>query len=375
MLDYLVAGAASIGDIPQFMKVARQAGMAVELLENAVMLEHIPTEHRSLVTCREDLPNNYAPVIPLNEFWVTQAIRADVPNISPSAFQASRSKLALSAQLAESGLRSLHRRYLKDVVAPYPARYLARLDAGYSGYGVVRHIEAGGFDPMVITKKVQGDASGTMLAVLDDDSVQVVVEDYLDGEEYSADVFVRQGSPVVLRLFRKIVTWIRGRPVCDSYIAIPLTPDLCTAISDWSAILFSKGCTSFGQFDLIVVDGQAIPIDFSCRIGGGLSSIKRFSGLSDYVAIALSGGMPSFPPFTVQKNILALTSGRLANFSCQVPQAYQVAIRKKPGDLLTENVSSANARVAEICFTARDFNDAVATSEALNAKVCINVHN
>jgi hypothetical protein len=374
MHDYVVAGASSIEDIPQFVAVTKQAGIAVLLLENTVMSEHLPIEHRALITCCEDVPHTLAPVIPLNEFWVSRAIRANVTNIAPHALRASRSKHDLSARLAACGLHTLPRRYLEDVAPPYPDRYLARLDAAYSGYGIVRHAEAGNFDPVTIGRKVQADASGIMRTVLDDNAARVVVEDYLDGEEFSADVFVHQGKPVVLRLFRKIVTWIGGRPVCDSYIAMPHTPSVCGAIHDWCMALYSANCTSFGQFDFIVVDGRAIAVDFSCRIGGGLNAIKRFAGITSYAALALTGSTPSFAPFIVQKNVLARRSGRLANFACRLPQAYQLTVHKQAGDLLPKNICSANSRIAEICFTARDLDDAVARAQALDDKVGIDIN-
>lgn len=374
MPDYVVAGASSIEDIPQFVEAARHVGMAVLLVENAAMSSQIPAQHRSLVTCGEDLPDTCSPVIPLNEFWVSRAIQARVANISPHALRASRSKHYLSSRLAACGMPALPRRYLEDVAAPYPDRYLARLDAAYSGYGIVRHAEAGRFDPVAIARAVRGDASTTMLAVLDDDAVRVVVEDYLDGEEYSADVFVRQGRPVVLRLFRKIVAWIGGRPVCDSYIAVPHDSALCAAICNWCAALYSADCTSFGQFDFIVVDGRAVAVDFSCRIGGGLGAIKRFTGIASYAALALAGDTVSFAPFTVQKNVLARRPGRLANFACRLPQAYQVTIHRQAGDFLFGNISSANARIAEICFAARDLDDAETMARALDDKMRIDVH-
>ena len=374
MPEYVVAGASSIENIPQFIAVVRQAGMAVLLLENAAMSEFIPMQHRALVTCTEDIPHTCSPVIPLNEFWVSRSIQSGVANITPHALHASRSKYFLSARLAACGFYGLPRRYLEEVAEPYPDRYLARLDAAYSGYGIVRHVEAGRFDPLAIAQRVQADASPTMRAVLDEDAPRVVVEDYLDGEEYSADVFVRQGRPVVLRLFRKIVAWIDGRPVCDSYIAMPHDPVLYADIYEWCTALFSADCTSFGQFDFIVVNGRAVAVDFSCRIGGGLGAIKRFSGIASYVALALVGDTPSFAPFTVQKNVLSRRPGRLANFACQLPQAYQVTIHKKTGDLLPKNISSANARIAEICFPARDLDDAVATVQALDDKVSMGVY-
>ena len=374
MPDYVVAGASSIEDIPLFVEAARHGGMVVLLVENMAMLDHIPAQHRSLVTCGEDIPDNCAPVIPLNEFWVSRVIQARVANISTHALRASRSKHYLSAKLAACGIHALQRRYLEDVAEPYPDCYLARLDAAYSGYGIVRYAEAGCFDPIAISQAVRADADRTMRAVLDDEVARVVVEDYLDGEEYSADVFVTQGRPVVLRLFRKVIAWIGGRPVCDSYIAVPHDPALCVAIHEWCAALYSPGCTSFGQFDFIVVDGRPIVVDFSCRIGGGLGAIKRFAGHASYVALALTGGAPAFAPFTVQKNVLAPRPGRLANFTYRVPHACQVTIHKQLGDILPENRCSANARIAEICFEVDDLDDAIAMARSLDDKVSIDVH-
>lgn len=374
MYDYVIAGASSIESIPQFIAVTNQAGIAVLLVENAVMLKHIPVQDRELVICCEDLPDTCATVITLNEFWVTRAINARVANISPHALRASRSKHYLSARLADCGMYALSRQYLEDMTAPYPDKYLARLDAAYSGYGIVRHLESGRFDPVTITQAVQSGASATMLAVLDDDIPRVVIENYLEGEEYSVDVFIRQGQPVVLRLFRKIVVWVDGRPVCDSYIAMPHDQDLYAVICGWCKALYSSSCTSFGQFDFIVSNGQAIAVDFSCRIGGGLGAIKRFAGVTCYVAEALTGCTSSFTPFTVQKNILAYSPGRLKKFEHKLPQSYQVTIQKQAGDLLPDNISSANARIAEICFSANNMDDAAVKIQIINDQVSIQIH-
>ncbi|MFP3671219.1 hypothetical protein SB717_39755, partial [Priestia sp. SIMBA_032] len=76
-------------------------------------------------------------------------------------------------------------------------------------------------------------------------------------------------------------------------------------IDDWCAALFSAHCVSFGQFDFIVADGQAVAVDFSCRIGGGLDAIKRYADIPSYAATALAGRKPYFSPFIVQKNLVA----------------------------------------------------------------------
>ncbi|MBO1329555.1 hypothetical protein OQ496_14155 [Acetobacter suratthaniensis] len=374
MAKYVVAGASSIEDIQCFLDVTRQAGMAILLVENAAMWQRIPACHRKWVICSDEIPCTKIPMIPLNEFWVTRAIQSGTTNISLHALRASRSKHYLSERLSQCGVHALPRCYIEDVCAPGPERYLARLDAGYSGYGIVRHVEVGRFDPQVIRRAVQDDASATMRAVLGEDDTRVVVEDWLEGEEYSADVFVNHGQVEVLRLFRKIIVWINGKPVCDSYVAVASDATLCAAIYDWCAALFSVRCISFGQFDFIVSAGQAVVVDFSCRIGGGLNAIKQFAGIPSYVGMALVGCMPYFAPFTVQKNLVARRSGRLTNIEWSVSGNCQIIGRKQIGDLLSGNISSSSARVAEICFIADDMKEAIAVASELENMVKIDVH-
>lgn len=373
-IDYVIAGASSIEDIPRFVEVAEQAGLAVLLLENESMWRTVPVAHQRWITRGETIPCGAAPVIPLNEFWVSRAIQTGVHNISHHALRASRSKHYLSARLRECGLPAVPRRYLEDIAAPGPARYLARLDAAYSGYGIVRHVEGGSFDADRIRRAVQGDASASMRSVLGDDQARVVVEDWLEGEEFSADIFVDRGKVAILRMFRKIMAWTNGRPVCDSYIAVPESTDLNSAVQQWCAALFGAGDSSFGQFDIIVAGGHAMAVDFSCRIGGGLGAIKRFARVPSYVATALSGRPPSFAPFCVQKNIVARRGGRLARIESSIPDNFEVTLHKRAGDLLPTNLCSANARVAEVCFAARDLADAVATAARLDKDVMIHVH-
>ena len=244
-IDHVVAGASSIEDIPRFIEVAEQAGLAVLLLENEAMWHSIPVAHQRLVTRCAAIPSVTAPVIPLNEFWVSRAIQARVGNISEHALRASRSKHYLSERLRYCGIPSVPRRYLEDIPSPGPSHYLARLDAAYSGYGIVRHVDAGPFDADKIRRAVQGDASASMRSVLGDDRTRVVVEDWLEGEEYSADVFFDRGHVTVLRMFRKLVVWIDGRPVCDSYIAVHENVALNAVLVEWCTALFNTGDSSF----------------------------------------------------------------------------------------------------------------------------------
>jgi hypothetical protein len=373
MADYILAGASSIESIPDLMETAWRANASVRLIENDAMFHKIPSELQSVVARSEKLPDGCASVIPLNEYWVSQVIKSRTANISSAALRASRSKHYLSERLSQCGLDFVPRRYLDAVTSPFPQKYVARLDAAYSGYGIARHIEAGPFDPTTISKTVLGDVSDSLRHVLGDAESRVVVEAYLEGDEHSVDVFVHQGQVKLLRLFYKTVIWVRGKPVCDSYIALPISPAVSEAVHAWCKALFSPQCTSFGQFDFIVVKDKILPIDFSCRIGGGLTAIKRFSNISCYTASSLFEEVPSFRPFTVQKNIVCAKAGLIVGMRWELPEGYQKTLHKRCGDQVPENISSANARIAEVCFSAQSLQEAVQLSRQMDDMVVIDV--
>lgn len=337
------------------------------------MFHKIPSEHRSIVDRSEQLPEERALVIPLDEYWVSQAIKSRIANISVAALRASRSKHYLSERLSQYSLDFVPRMYLEQATHPFPQEYVARLDAAYSGYGITRHVEAGPFDQTAISRTVLGDVSDSLRHVLGSGESRVVIEAFLDGDEHSVDVFVHQGQVKLLRLFYKTVSWIRGKPVCDSYIALPISPQISAAVHKWCNALFSPQCTSFGQFDFIVARDRVIPIDFSCRIGGGLAAIKKFSNISCYITSSLFKEVPSFRPFTVQKNVVCAKPGVIVGMRWNLPENYQNTIHKQCGDRVPENISSANARIAEICFSARSLEDAVQLSRQIDDMVVIDV--
>lgn len=373
MPEYVLAGASCIEDIPYLLDAADRVGASVCLLENGAMYDHIPAPHRHLVTRAESLPDLPDLVLPLNEFWVSQAGLRRVSNIPTSALCASRSKHYLSERLAQWGLHHQSRRYLDAQAPPYPTHYLARLDAAYSGYGIVRHIELGEFDPERIAVAVLAQETASMRTMLGGATARVVVEDYLQGDEFSADVLVRNGHTEVLRLFRKIVVWKNGRPVCDSYIAMPMASASTEEIRRWCHALFGDQATSFGHFDFIVAHGRMIPIDFSCRLGGGMDAIKQYAGIRCYAAAALFNAPAFFPPYTVQKNIVLTGGGHITGVQCSVPEGYRPTLRKRAGDLVPPNTGSANARIAEVCFSAQDLQDAMARAEQLDRMVVADV--
>jgi hypothetical protein len=371
MYDYIVAGASLLEDVPRFVDVLKNSGVSALLLESCSMSEDLPLEWRPLVNICEKLPDVTAPVIPLTEYWLTQAIQRKVANIDTIAMQASRSKYYVSKVLSEAGLRTLHRRYLEDITPPFPDRYLARLDAAYSSHSILRYVENGPFNPAIITKKVKGDAGGSMHTILDIAENRIIVENYLLGEEYSADVFARRGQITVLRIFMKVVTWTNGRPLCDSYIAVPCNDAISSSIRDWCQVLFGSNCTCFGQLDFIVNEECPFLIDFSCRIGSGLDAIKRFAGLSSYVGLALCDKEVAFAPYMVQKHIMPDRQDRLSGFRYDLPSKFEVTVHKATGSVITNNICSAAAKIADICFFATDLNDAKDQARSLNSRISL----
>lgn len=220
----IFAGAAAIDNIDIFVNLLHEKGVDFLLIENASMFDSIPAEHRHHVTQLESFQYNGEIFIPLNEYWVSVAKDCQIKNISEHALLASRSKSYLSTLLQNNNLSHVSRYSLDEPPELFPERFIARPDAGYSSYGVVSYKDLGKFDKDAIIKAVRSSTSSSMAEVLSDDRKQIVIEDYLEGDEYSVDVFFKQGEVKILRLFYKLISWINGKPVCDCYVSIPYAP-------------------------------------------------------------------------------------------------------------------------------------------------------
>lgn len=373
MSKVVIAGASCIDEIKAFIQLTSHISTKFILIENEFMHAQLSPEDQLHVINTNTFKYNGEIFIPLNEYWVSKAQKYKAVNISKNALRASRSKHFLSKLLSQHGVSCPKRYFLDELPKQVPTKFIARLDAGYSGYGIASYQTLGKFDKETIQKSVLQSSSLSMESVLSIDNNRIVIERYLEGSEYSADVFVEKGNIKIIRLFYKIIRWVNGKPVCDSYISVPLNKKFSHSISRWCQILFGNYSTSFGQFDFITAKDKIYPIDFSCRIGGGLHSIKRFSSTESYLFNAIYSNKSFFQPYTCQKNIISQKSGFFQGMNLSIPFCHDVFEHKKKGEPLKGNISSANARIADICFYANSFKQAVKQLRNINNMVTLNV--
>lgn len=374
MRRLVIAGASCIDKLRLFVRSNSYDTRNIILIENDSMYKQLSPEDQLQVVDTNDFDYGGEIFVPLNEYWVSKALQYQVVNISKIALMASRSKYFLSKVLRENGILCPQRYLFDEMPAKVPKRFIARPDAGYSGYGVSNFQTSGRLDKRKVKDTVLRSLSPSMMAVLSINDNKIVFERYLEGNEYSVDVFVENKKIKITRLFYKVVKWLNGKAVCDAYISVPLNKNFLQVISKWCQVLFGSASTSFGQFDFIETEGKLYPIDFSCRIGGGLDSIKSFSSSESYFSNAMNSIHPFFQPYTCQKNILSKNNGFFKGMSLSIPFVYDVYKHKQIGERLGSNISSANARIAEICFCANSFEQAIQRLHNMSNEVTLNVN-
>jgi len=372
MNEIIIAGASEIDNIGEFIALTQKLNLNISLVENEYMYGFIPDRYQEHVLKSSSVFYSNEIFIPLNEHWVSVAKRYQVANISENALKASRSKYYLSSVLNNNGASYQPRHYLDDVDIP-PEFYIARVDSGYSSYGIVSNRDIGVFNKCNILKSISLSINEVMNNVLDIDNNKVVVEEYLNGDEYSVDVFVNKDNIKVLRYFYKSISWVNGKPICDCYISVTTPKKISDYITKWCQALFSDSSISFGHFDFIISNEIPIPIDFSCRVGGGLRSIKEYANSGSYIFNSIFTDKDFFQPFICQKNIVNNNSGVIKNVTYQVPSEYSIFKHRAIGDTLHGNISSSNAKIADICFLASDLNSSIRRSNEINKMVIVHV--
>lgn len=240
-----------------------------------------------------------AVVVPLSEFWISQAIKNGCRNISSRALKASRSKEYLNELLKEYNLASLKifdgaeeaESFVKD-----GGRIVVKPKGLHSGYG----IEILDKDTIGLLEKYTEEArtlKNRTLRIMEIENNGVMLTESLEGQEYSADAFWYKGQCHVVRLCKKRVILLQNKPCAAVYQLMEHgeEPELEKRIVEWMTMLFDRENVSFGQFDFIECnDGRVVPIDFASRVGGGITNLMRTAGRG--YADWISGGEGAIAP-------------------------------------------------------------------------------
>ena len=274
--EVALGGVSSIFGMEEIKNMFNEKGISVRFLETETMVRYNHIDTDDIEICDKFSMDKTSIFIPLNEYWLSYGHKEGFNRISNRAYRASRSKKYLSELLENSGMNYCRTLLLSDARREVENgnKVLVKPDSYYSGHGV-RVIERRNVDKLeqyIREANKLGDEAKRVLMIEEGDSE---ICEYIIGEEYSADVFVVGGEKNILRVCRKKIVIIDDTPCVLAYITIPVSSEIRNALENWTDLLFDEDNISFAQFDFIKreSDGEFIPIDFSCRVGGGLKNL------------------------------------------------------------------------------------------------------
>lgn len=272
----VLGGVSSIFGMEEIKIMFNEKGISVRFLETEAMVRHNHIDIDNIEICDKFSMEKTSIFIPLNEYWLSYGHKEGLDRISDRAYRASRSKKYLSGILEEFGMNYCRTLLLSDARREVENgnKVLVKPDSYYSGHGV-RVIEKRNVDKLeqyIQEGGILGDEAKRVLMI---EEGNTEIWEYIIGEEYSADVFVVGGEQYILRLCRKKIVIIDDTPCVLAYITVPVSSEILNALKNWTDLLFDEDNISFAQFDFIKRenDGEFIPIDFSCRVGGGMKNL------------------------------------------------------------------------------------------------------
>ena len=314
-MNIIIAGASFPCGVRELGNVALQYGFTPTFIDHP---HNAASTDAALITLRIEtgLPDDVAlPAglfLPLLESWVSEGRRLPehaMLRFDKRAATISRSKQALSATLAETGLSHVRRFRVGTVeealrVASecgYPT--VLRTDTGYSGRGIWVANSADDLRDFW-EKQSRERASGdyvAMRSVLDSDEDELIIEPWLADDEWSIDCVVGPASTYLIRVCEKVTTIVAGRPVTLGYRIIDtvdLVEELRQAAERWCRVIFQAASVSFACFDIRRdTNGDLVPLDFGVRLGGdSIPLLVRHAGQSrNAYAAALDAALTNDP--------------------------------------------------------------------------------
>lgn len=86
------------------------------------------------------------------------------------------------------------------------------------------------------------------------------------------------------------------------------------------------------------------------------------------------GNKKLFEDYVCQKHVVPEQKGVIDKITYTLPDSFSLFEYRKKGDLLHDNLSSARARVADVCFKAESLEDAIIKSQTIDHAAVINVN-
>jgi len=357
MKKILFAGASSFFGLAEITDMLLKYEIRADYSENPDMIKYLSDDDARFVLIEENINATYDYIIPLNEYWVTKCKDADLSNISAVAFAAARSKIKLSDVMRRNGLNFCpYRRIdesLKNEIINGNKKFIIKPDGFYSGHGVsvLGNDNVNQIDDFYNKALFVNDNAKKVLNVLNNKPICV---EYIHGMEYSADVFVHHENCAIVRVCKKKIAIIENKPCTLGYLLVE-DGRYDEILNKWCKALFGENSVSFAQFDFIAESGgnKVIPIDFSCRIGGGLKKLFITEENNVYLRAIESiferkekkVNKPCY--YNCQLNLTPCKSGFIKNNNYPIVNGKVYHLKPK-NDRVIDAYSSANNRLAEI---------------------------
>ncbi len=310
-------------------------------------------------------------IIPLSEYWISYCIsdgNAEKVRISRNALLSSRSKEFFYSLLASHKIDVPENFGTKDeaLKALKNGRKIIIKPKGlHSGYGVEILKDA---DPALLDKHFlcAGTITNKAMRIMKIENNGAMISEFIEGTEYSADCFCFNGKKSLVRLCKKKIVYIKDKPCTAACQLVKPTAEIVSAVQSWLDVLFDNSDISFAQFDFIIdKTGRIVPIDFACRIGGGMFELLRelpFNVYAEAVKEAAASKDETLKtafysrlfadkafedaPLT-QLNYLSTKSGYIINDNYPLYDGRQI-INKHKGDYAISNPSSVQSRLAVV---------------------------
>lgn len=383
-MKIILAGIATILHLESLLRVLDSNGINYCLIENHLLYHKIPGRYQEKVMMTDELPLDADLIIPFNEYWISKILllKQKNKNIGPSfdALYSSRSKLKLSETLSSKGIKSVQRFPLERFSSLKTEKIVIRPDGGYSGYGILFIDKERISSLKAIEKVIEKKIPKAINDILGLKYSSLICEEFIEGQEYSVDVFKNRDSINIIRLSKKKVTFINNIPCVIGYLQIKATPEFSNKINDWVNSLFEKDDISFAQFDFIEnKNRELLPIDFSCRVGSGVSDLITNSAGANLYAYCIANSVReekldlSFQENWAQFNFIPEKYGIISKIEILWPTPHTAVHKRNTGDDVKKKHSgSAGNRILEIIELLNDPKLFDVRCQEINHRITVN---
>ncbi len=426
----ILAGAGSLFGHEKILDSFRSLGLDPVLIEVPYVKKYMSQQNHGQTLGRDggdckivftenlDLPSaQKAMVIPLSEYWISRCAELDSTAgtesrtwcpISDTAFKASRSKKFLYGHLKKAGFAvpeifdsaDQARNFIRSKKGN---RVVVKPEGLFSGYGV-KIVGHDNLEKLDLYAYNACNVRNNAIKLFRISSSSAMITQALEGTEYSADIFFHHGRISIVRVCRKVIAEIHDSPCTAICQLVECSDAMVRAIEGWAHAIFGEEDVTFGQFDFIDASNASnapevtaapgtqaepdsgtgnrtetaaqtipqsksedfVPIDFACRIGGGmaelLSEYENETGINVYARAISQMNLPQDSTnsawkknpdglYWTQHNYLSTKSGTLKDDLEKLTGGLipgKAFIYKGRNDFVPECPSSAASRIAVI---------------------------